>query len=122
MSGHRTFVIYCKPYSNLYGPHRYHESRVGETSEGASQMNRAGQKVTVPDIRGRKSSGEKIVALTAYDFTFASLLDEAGVDLILVGDSLGTVVQGHSSTIPVTLDQMVYHTQCVARGARRGGR
>jgi 3-methyl-2-oxobutanoate hydroxymethyltransferase len=74
------------------------------------------QKVTVPDLRARKSSGEKIAMVTAYDFTMARLLDEAGVDMVLVGDSLGMVVQGLSTTIPVTLDEMAYHCRCVARG------
>ena len=61
--------------------------------------------------------------VTAYDFTFARLLDEAGVDVLLVGDSLGMVVQGHDTTLPVTLDEMVYHARLVARGARaRAGR
>ena len=77
------------------------------------------KKVTVPELGRMKAAGEKITMVTAYDWTFARLLDEAGVDLLLVGDSLGMVVQGHDTTIPVTLDQMVYHTQMVARGARR---
>ena len=64
------------------------------------------------------AQGDKITMLTAYDATFARLVDEAGVDCILVGDSLGMIVQGHSSTIPVTLDEMAYHTRCVARGNR----
>lgn len=76
-------------------------------------------RITVPALRGRKESGPSIAAITAYDYTFASLFDEAGIDLILVGDSLGTVLQGHTTTIPVTLDQMVYHAQCVSRGVRR---
>ena len=66
-----------------------------------------------------KREGVRIVSVTAYDFTFARLLDEAGVDLLLVGDSLGMVVQGHNTTIPVTLEQMIYHTTAVVRGARR---
>jgi 3-methyl-2-oxobutanoate hydroxymethyltransferase len=64
------------------------------------------------------AAGEKITMLTCYDATFATLLDAAGVDCLLVGDSLGMVLQGQSSTVPVTLEQMVYHTQCVARGNR----
>jgi 3-methyl-2-oxobutanoate hydroxymethyltransferase len=67
-------------------------------------------------IREMHANGEKIAMLTAYDATFAALADEAGVDCILVGDSLGMLIQGHASTVPVTIDQMVYHTQCVARG------
>ena len=61
---------------------------------------------------------EKIAMLTCYDASFASLLDEAGVDVLLVGDSLGMVVQGQETTLPVTLDEMIYHTACVARGAK----
>jgi len=75
--------------------------------------------VTIPDFARWKNQGRPISVLTAYDFTFARLLDEAGVDCLLVGDSLGTTVQGHETTLPVTLDQMVYHTEMVARGAHR---
>jgi len=66
-----------------------------------------------------KAAGEKVVCLTAYDASFATVLDHAGVDVILVGDSLGMVVQGLESTVPVTMDDMVYHTKAVARGAER---
>jgi 3-methyl-2-oxobutanoate hydroxymethyltransferase len=76
-------------------------------------------KVTVPAIRARKQSGPKIAMVTAYDATFARLLDEGGADILLVGDSLGMVVQGLSTTIPVTLDDMLYHGRAVARGAAR---
>jgi 3-methyl-2-oxobutanoate hydroxymethyltransferase len=72
--------------------------------------------ITLHRLREMHASGEKIAMLTAYDASFARLADEAGVDCLLVGDSLGMVVQGQSSTVPVTLEQMVYHTQCVARG------
>ena len=72
--------------------------------------------VTVPRLREMKAKGEKIVALTCYDASFAAVLDAAGVDVALVGDSLGMVVQGRASTLPVTLDEMVYHTAMVARG------
>lgn len=75
-------------------------------------------KVTVPDIMKRKG-GDPIVALTAYDFPFGRIADEAGVDLILVGDSLGMVVQGLDNTLPVTMDEMVYHCRMVARARRR---
>lgn len=74
---------------------------------------------TLPALQALKARGEKIVALTAYDASFAAAMDEAGIDLILVGDSLGMVVQGHGATLPVSLDQMIYHGGCVARGARR---
>src|SRR5438270_2310418 len=75
--------------------------------------------VTLPDFARWKQQGRKITVLTAYDFTTARLLDAAGVDCLLVGDSLGTVVQGWDTTLRVTLDQMVYHAEMVARAARR---
>jgi 3-methyl-2-oxobutanoate hydroxymethyltransferase len=75
--------------------------------------------VTVPSLHERKQRAEKIVSITAYDASVAARADEAGVDFVLVGDSLGMVVQGHPSTLPVTMDAMVYHTACVARGLRR---
>jgi 3-methyl-2-oxobutanoate hydroxymethyltransferase len=73
--------------------------------------------ITVPDLGRMKAAGERITMVTAYDWTFARLLDAAGVELLLVGDSLGNVVQGHETTLPVTLDEMVYHTRLVTRGA-----
>src|SRR5688572_33318138 len=76
-------------------------------------------KVTIHTLRGMKERGEKIAVLTAYDATFARLLDDAGVDVLLVGDSLGMVIQGHETTLPVTLDEVIYHTRAVARGATR---
>ena len=75
--------------------------------------------VTVHTLRKMKESGDKFVCLTAYDTTFASVIDEAGVDVVLVGDSLGMVIQGHTTTLPVTMDHMVYHSACVAKGLRR---
>ncbi len=75
--------------------------------------------LTVADLRRMKAKGEKIASLTAYDASFAALEDRAGVDLVLVGDSLGNVIQGHDTTIPVTVDEMVYHSRCVVRGLRR---
>lgn len=72
--------------------------------------------VTVPGLRAMKARGEKIAVLTCYDASFAAQMEAAGVDVALVGDSLGMVVQGQSSTLPVTLDQMVYHASLVARG------
>ncbi len=71
---------------------------------------------TVLDLRKMKADNERIVMVTAYDWTMARLVDQAGVDMVLVGDSLGMVVQGHDDTLPVTLDHMVYHTRCVSRG------
>ncbi len=76
------------------------------------------RKVTVPEIRSRKG-GSPLAMVTAYDYTMARLLDEGGADLMLVGDSLGMVVQGHPTTLPVTVDEICYHGRAVARGARR---
>ncbi|HEX8702690.1 MAG TPA: 3-methyl-2-oxobutanoate hydroxymethyltransferase, partial [Myxococcaceae bacterium] len=76
-------------------------------------------KVTIHTLKRLKQSGQKICMVTAYDATFARILDDAGADVMLVGDSLGMVVQGHDSTLPVTMDQMIYHCQAVSRGARR---
>ena len=76
-------------------------------------------RITVPALREKKGRGEPIAVLTAYDFTMARLFDAAGVDVLLVGDSLGMVVLGYDSTIPVTLDAMVHHTRAVSRGAAR---
>ena len=76
------------------------------------------RKITVPDVMKRKG-GDPIVALTAYDFPFGRIADDAGVDVILVGDSLGMVVQGMDTTLPVTMDEMVYHCRMVARARRR---
>ncbi len=76
-------------------------------------------RVTLPSLQRRKAKGEKITMLTAYDFTFAQIFDSAGIDVLLVGDSLGNVVQGHSTTLPVTLEESLYHTRLVSRGVRR---
>ena len=73
--------------------------------------------VTVTKLVDMKKKGEKIVALTAYDFPFAKIVDTCGVHVILVGDSLGNVVQGHANTLPVTMDEMIYHTKMVSRAA-----
>ncbi len=75
--------------------------------------------VTVSSLQEMKRQGEKIACLTAYDYSFASVLDAAGVDLIMVGDSLGMVIQGYDSTLPVTLEDMAYHSHCVASGCDR---
>jgi 3-methyl-2-oxobutanoate hydroxymethyltransferase len=74
--------------------------------------------LTLLDLRGMKSRGERIACLTAYDASLARLVEAAGAELVLVGDSLGMVVQGHDTTLPVTLDEIIYHTRCVARGLR----
>jgi 3-methyl-2-oxobutanoate hydroxymethyltransferase len=76
------------------------------------------RRVTVPALRAMKKRGQRIAMITAYDATFAQMLDEAGADMLLVGDSLGMVVQGQDSTLPVTVDEMIYHCRAVARGAR----
>jgi 3-methyl-2-oxobutanoate hydroxymethyltransferase len=75
-------------------------------------------RITVTDIRDMKKRGEKIAMLTAYDYATAKIVDEAGMPLILVGDSLGMVMLGYESTIPVTMDEMIHHTKAVVRGAR----
>ena len=77
------------------------------------------RRVTLPQLQARPRDGEKLVMLTSYDASFARVCDEAGVDMLLVGDSLGMVIQGHDSTLPVTLEQVEYHVQCVARGSSR---
>lgn len=75
--------------------------------------------VTVKTLQDMKQAGEKIVCLTAYDASFATLLDDAGIEVILVGDSLGMVIQGRHSTVPVTVDDIIYHGRAVASGSRR---
>ncbi len=77
------------------------------------------RRVTIHSLRQMKENGERFAMLTAYDATFARLLDEAGADVLLVGDSLGMVVQGHETTLPVTLEEMAYHCRAVVRGTRR---
>ena len=78
-----------------------------------------GDKITVPHILKMKQRCEMITCLTAYDYSFARILDEAGVEMMLVGDSLGCVVQGNHNTLAVTMDEMIYHTRLVARGRKR---
>jgi 3-methyl-2-oxobutanoate hydroxymethyltransferase len=77
-------------------------------------------KITVPKLQAMREAGEKIAMLTCYDASFASLLDRSGVDVLLIGDSLGNVVQGQTTTLPVTLADIAYHTACVARAQPRG--
>src|SRR5688572_26281798 len=96
------------------GTRRRHSHEEEERSGGMKT-----QKVTIHTLRQMKERGEKIAMLTAYDATFARLLDEAGIDVLLVGDSLGMVVQGHDTTLPVTLEEIAYHCRAVVRGARR---
>ena len=82
-------------------------------------MSESGKRIRVPDLKEKKKRGEKIAVLTAYDATMARLLERAGIDVLLVGDSLGMVVLGYETTLPVTLDAMVHHTAAVSRGASR---
>jgi 3-methyl-2-oxobutanoate hydroxymethyltransferase len=76
-------------------------------------------RTTLTALQGLRDKGEKIAVLTCYDASFAALLETQGVEVLLVGDSLGMVLQGHETTLPVTLDEMVYHTACVVRGAKQ---
>jgi 3-methyl-2-oxobutanoate hydroxymethyltransferase len=76
-------------------------------------------RLTLTDLAAMKSRGEKLAMLTCYDASFAAACDDAGVDILLIGDSLGNVIQGHDTTLPVTLEHAVYHTACVVRGAKR---
>lgn len=88
-------------------------------SESKTESKSKRKRLTVTDFQKMKSAGEKITMLTAYDFPTAKMLDESGVDMLLVGDSLAMVVQGHENTLPVTLDEMIYHGEMVARAAKR---
>ncbi len=78
------------------------------------------KKVTIADLQHKKETGQKITMLTAYDFPTATLVDQAGIDTILVGDSLGMVMLGYESTVPVTMDAMIHHCKAVRRGVKRG--
>src|SRR5256714_12248580 len=77
------------------------------------------EKVTAPSLRASKERGERLVCLTAYDYPTARILDEAGIDIILVGDSIGNAVLGYGNTVPVTLDEILMHTRAVRRGTQR---
>src|SRR6266702_8899339 len=90
---------------------------IDAASNGA--VNATARRMTVPEVRAARGRGTPLAVLTAYDWTMARLLDGAGVDALLVGDSLGMVVQGEATTLGVTLDEMIYHTRLVARGAQR---
>lgn len=74
--------------------------------------------VTITQLQNMRNQGEKITILTAYDASFAAMFDRCGIEVILIGDSLGNVIQGHTTTVPVTVEQIAYHTACVARGAK----
>src|SRR6187397_38660 len=77
------------------------------------------KRITTHQLREMKNRGEKIAMLTAYDFSMAKIIDGAGIDIILVGDSASNVMAGHETTLPITLDQMIYHAQSVVRGINR---
>jgi 3-methyl-2-oxobutanoate hydroxymethyltransferase len=99
----------------MSAPVRPPKGRVNGPASAASEL----RPVTVPDFLAAKANGRRLTMLTAYDYTMARLLDASGVDALLVGDSLGMVVQGQPDALAVTLDEMVYHTRLVTRGARR---
>ncbi len=82
-------------------------------------INKEVKKITTNTLLKMKESGEKIAMITAYDFSFAKIFDEAGIDIILVGDSASNVMAGHETTLPITLDQMIYHAAAVVRGSSR---
>ncbi len=88
-------------------------------TESGLQKGASMQKLTIPDILAKKVAGGKITELTAYDYPWARMLDEAGIDIALVGDSLGMVVLGHKSTVRVTMEEMLHHTRAVSRGVNR---
>ncbi|HNE51482.1 MAG TPA: 3-methyl-2-oxobutanoate hydroxymethyltransferase, partial [Chitinophagales bacterium] len=77
------------------------------------------KRVTTQKLREMKNRGEKISMLTAYDYSMAKILDDAGIDILLVGDSASNVMAGHETTLPITLDQMIYHAQSVVRAVKR---
>ncbi len=88
------------------------------SSQPGAKDGAARKKVTIATLAQMRAASDKITMLTAYDASFAALMDQAGVDTLLVGDSLGMVVQGHGTTLPVTLADVAYHTACVARGVK----
>lgn len=104
---------------SLSVPRKNAQENPQERLHDASRPGSLSEKVTFPLLAERKRTGTPITALTAYDYPSARLVDEAGVDLMLVGDSLGMAVLGYDSTLPVTLDEMLHHTRAVRRGVRR---
>ncbi len=105
---------------NIPPPRTFNSTMTDSTPApyGGAAPAAARKPLTLHRLRAMRDAGEKIAMLTAYDASSAALLDAAGVDCLLIGDSLGMVVQGHGSTLPVTLEHIVYHTSCVARGNR----
>jgi 3-methyl-2-oxobutanoate hydroxymethyltransferase len=92
---------------------------IANTKKKKMSVHKSTKKITTHTIQLMKDKGEKISMLTAYDFSFAKLIDRAGIDIILVGDSASNVMAGHETTLPITLDQMIYHAQSVVRGIER---
>src|SRR6201991_3268051 len=84
-----------------------------------SSLQKEVKRITTHTLQKMKSSGEKISMITAYDYSFAKIFDAAGIDIILVGDSASNVMAGHETTLPITLDQMIYHASSVIRGVDR---
>src|ERR1051325_585372 len=95
-------------------------SPVAVQTNGVSSTVKQRRAMTVPEFTAAKTRGERLTMLTAYDYTMGRLFDEAGVDAILVGDSLGMVMQGQPNSLAVTLEDMIYHTRLVARGVKHG--
>ncbi len=112
--------IECTPFENFLDIIQSEKDYLTESQFAVStdKEKKMSKSITVPYLKKMKKRGEKISMLTAYDYTFAALMDEAGVDVLLVGDSLGMVFQGHQDTLPVTVEDIVYHTQAVKRGAK----
>src|SRR5437588_6983408 len=109
----------CLQRMNRNRPVGHHLKHLQCRRKGSSRMTAKPRPVTVPDFLSARERRTKLTVLTGYDYTFAKLLDESSVDAILVGDSLGMVMQGHPTALPVTLDEIIYHTKCVARGTER---
>jgi 3-methyl-2-oxobutanoate hydroxymethyltransferase len=95
------------------------QCEVHRIARARPSMSREASQMTIPQFQALKAAGQKITMLTAYDYPMAGLLDAAGVEGILVGDSMSMVVQGHANTLPVTLDEMIYHAEMVGRAVRR---
>jgi len=95
------------------------KTREMENNPGLKPISNDVKKITTHVLQAMKYRGEKIAMLTAYDFSMASILDQAGIDVILVGDSASNVMAGHSTTLPITLDQMIYHAASVVRAVKR---